>query len=105
VRLPYRAEQVTAVVERRAQEGYISGWKRVDGQVLVRRRYQPDGRSVRSKVKRMSRPSRWLILTGEERWSRSDSMGTRLVQTTKGRMTGGEARKLGRGGVVWMWLS
>ena len=91
------------------EQGYIEGYSvepaRV-GQVLrVKIKYTEDRRSVISGLKRVSRPGRRTYTDAREVPKVLGGMGTVIVSTSKGVMTGHQARKEGVGGevVAYVW--
>ncbi len=90
-------------------EGFISDFEVVDGEIKgkqvlrVHLKYigeRRDRRSVLTGLERISRPGR-RVYTGKQDipWVLS-GMGVSILSTSKGVMTGREARKLGLGGEV-----
>jgi small subunit ribosomal protein S8 len=91
------------------EQGYIEGYSvepaRV-GQVLrVKIKYTEDRRSVISGLKRVSTPGRRTYTNSNEVPKVLGGMGTVIVSTSKGVMTGHQARKEGVGGevVAYVW--
>ena len=91
------------------EQGYIESYSvepaRV-GQVLrVKLKYTEDRRSVISGLKRVSRPGRRTYTDSTEVPKVLGGMGTVIVTTSKGVMTGHQARKEGVGGevVAYVW--
>ena len=91
------------------EQGYIEGYSvepaRV-GQVLrVKIKYTEDRRSVISGLKRVSKPGRRTYTNSNEVPKVLGGMGTVIVSTSKGVMTGHQARKEGVGGevVAYVW--
>ena len=90
-----------------AEQGYIDGYstKSPDadhpGEVLqVRLKYTTDRRSAISGLKRVSRPGRRTYAGSREIPKVLGGMGTAIVSTSRGVMTGHEARNAGVGGEV-----
>jgi small subunit ribosomal protein S8 len=91
------------------EEGYISGFEVVDGDIPVikvlrlRLKYVGERRerqSVITNLQRISRPGRRVYASKEEiPWVLS-GMGIAILSTSKGLMTGQRARQLGVGGEV-----
>ena len=87
------------------QEGYISGFKRVetDGAPAVIRislKYGPRGENVISGLERVSRPGRRIYTRKTDiPWVLS-GIGVAILSTPKGVMTGARARQLGVGGEI-----
>jgi small subunit ribosomal protein S8 len=91
------------------EQGYIEDFEvepgRV-GQVLrVRLKYTEDRRSVISGLERLSRPGRRQYVSAREVPKVLGGMGTAIVSTSRGVMTGHEARRTGVGGelVARVW--
>jgi small subunit ribosomal protein S8 len=91
------------------EQGYIESYSvepaRV-GQVLrVKLKYTEDRRSVISGLKRVSRPGRRTYTDSSEVPKVLGGMGTVIVTTSKGVMTGHQARQEGVGGevVAYVW--
>jgi small subunit ribosomal protein S8 len=91
------------------EQGYIEGYSvepaRV-GQVLrVKLKYTEDRRSVISGLKRVSTPGRRHYAHSREVPKVLGGMGTVIVSTSKGVMTGHQARQQGVGGevVAYVW--
>ena len=91
------------------EEGFISGYEVVDGQVVgskvlrIRLKYvgeRRERRSVITGLERISRPGR-RIYTGKQEipWVLS-GIGIAILSTPKGVMTGQRARQLGVGGEI-----
>ena len=90
-----------------AEQGYIDGYSteapNVDhpGEILrVRLKYTNDRRSAISGLKRVSRPGRRTYAGSQEIPKVLGGMGTAIVSTSRGVMTGHEARNAGVGGEV-----
>jgi small subunit ribosomal protein S8 len=86
------------------EQGYIDDYRvepaRV-GQVLrVRLKYTEDRQSVISGMKRVSRPGRRAYVGAGEVPKVLGGMGTAILSTSRGVMTGHEARRAGVGGEV-----
>ena len=91
------------------EQGYIEDFGvepgRV-GQVLrIRLKYTEDRRSVISGLERLSRPGRRQYVSAREVPKVLGGMGTAIVSTSRGVMTGHEARRTGVGGelVARVW--
>jgi small subunit ribosomal protein S8 len=87
-----------------AEEGYIEGYRTESarvGQVLrVRLKYTEERRPVISGLRRVSRPGRRTYVGAPEVPRVLGGMGTALISTSSGVMTGHEARRRGLGGEV-----
>jgi small subunit ribosomal protein S8 len=90
-------------------EGYVSGYEVVDGEIPVQKMLRirlkyvgerRERRSVITGLERISRPGR-RVYTGKQEipWVLS-GMGVAILSTPKGVMTGQRARQLGVGGEV-----
>lgn len=90
-----------------SEQGYIDGFEieaanvEHPGEVLrVRLKYTSDRRSAISGLKRVSRPGRRTYAGAHEIPKVLGGMGTAIVSTSRGVMTGHEARIAGVGGEV-----
>ena len=86
------------------QEGYIKGYisegEGVHKVIRVALRYAPDGKSVITGIKRISKPGLRRYAGAADIPRVLGGMGTALLTTSKGLMTGREARKQKVGGEV-----
>jgi small subunit ribosomal protein S8 len=90
------------------QEGYISGFKMIepesaeDGRPLIRLflKYGPKGEKVISGLERVSRPGRRVYLGRDDVPRVMGGLGTAILTTSHGVMTGKDAVKAGVGGEV-----
>jgi small subunit ribosomal protein S8 len=87
------------------QEGYIGGFKTVDAaeQPAVLRialKYGPKGETVISGLERVSRPGRRVYLGRTEVTKVMGGLGTSILTTSRGVMTGRDAIRAGVGGEV-----
>jgi small subunit ribosomal protein S8 len=88
------------------EQGYIDGWDVVpatDGpgeRIRVRLKYTEDRRSVISGLRRISRPGKRTYVDARHIPRVQGGMGTAIVSTSRGVMTGHEARRDGVGGEV-----
>ena len=91
------------------EQGYIEGYSvepaRVGEVLRVKLKYTEDRRSVISGLKRVSRPGRRTYTHSGEVPKVLGGMGTVIVTTSKGVMTGHQARQQGVGGevVAYVW--
>jgi len=90
-----------------AEQGYVEGFDvepanaEHPGEVLrVRLKYTADRRSAISGLKRVSRPGRRTYAGAQEVPKVLGGMGTAIISTSRGVMTGHEARHAGVGGEV-----
>jgi small subunit ribosomal protein S8 len=89
-------------------EGYIQGFKvleagageRVQAQLRVNLKYGPRGERVITGIERVSRPGRRVYFGTEEVPTVLGGLGTSILTTSRGVMTGREARRQGVGGEV-----
>ena len=90
-------------------EGYISGFKTMDAAAesdIVRPsirlflKYGPRGEQVISGIERVSRPGRRVYFSRNEVPKVMGGLGTNILTTSRGVMTGREAAKAGVGGEV-----
>ena len=90
-----------------AEQGYIESWSVVPapdggaGQVIqIRLKYTDDRRSAISGLRRVSRPGRRAYVEARGIPKVQGGMGTAIVSTSRGVMTGHDARLAGVGGEV-----
>lgn len=93
-------------------EGYISGFKTVDPtpeskedgvvrtSIRLFLKYGPRGETVISGIERVSRPGRRVYFGRDEVPKVMGGLGTNILTTSRGVMTGREAAKAGVGGEV-----
>lgn len=99
--------EIAKILER---EGYISGYKELAaeadkgkvGRPMVRLllKYGPKGETVISGVERVSRPGRRVYLGRDDVTTVMGGLGTAILTTSHGIMTGKDAVKAGIGGEV-----
>jgi small subunit ribosomal protein S8 len=89
------------------EQGYIEGWAIVPAnedfpgeQISVRLKYTKERRPVISGIQRVSRPGRRIYVDHTHIPKIQGGMGTTVISTSRGVMTGHDARKLGVGGEV-----
>lgn len=89
------------------EQGYIQSWAVEppnDGaageRIRIELRYTEDRRSVISGLRRVSRPGRRTYVDAQSVPKSLGGMGTVIVSTSKGLMTGHDARRAGVGGEV-----
>jgi small subunit ribosomal protein S8 len=86
------------------QEGYVSAVKLVDGApqgtIRITLKYGPRGETVISGLERVSRPGRRVYLGSEDVPRVMGGLGTSILTTSRGVMTGREAQRAGVGGEV-----
>ena len=91
-----------AVAKLLAETGYVESVEWVDegyqGQVRVRLRYDKEGRGVIRSLKRESKPSRRLYVGAGEIPRVLNGMGVAIMSTSKGVITGKQARAAKVGG-------
>jgi small subunit ribosomal protein S8 len=100
-----------AIAEILQEEGYIEGYKVTDdhpqASMTIDMKYvgeRKDRHPVIRELKRVSRPGQRIYRgAGEIPWVKS-GMGTAIVTTSKGVMTGRRARSLGIGGEVLCYV-
>jgi small subunit ribosomal protein S8 len=83
-------------------EGYVSNYK-VIGEgahraIRIYLKYGPDGEKLISKIERVSKPGCRVYVGRDEIPSVLGGLGINIVSTSRGVMTGREARRLGVGG-------
>ena len=87
------------------QEGYIQGFRLIDGEatsaaIRIFLKYGPRGENVISGLERVSRPGRRVYLGRESVPKVMGGLGTSILTTSRGVMTGQDAIKAGVGGEV-----
>jgi small subunit ribosomal protein S8 len=89
------------------EQGYIESWaivpadaENVGEQISVRLKYTKERRPVISGIQRVSRPGRRIYVDHAHIPRIQGGMGTTVISTSRGVMTGHDARKLGVGGEV-----
>jgi small subunit ribosomal protein S8 len=89
------------------EQGYIEGFEmepptpgRAGDQIVLRLKYTEDRRPVITKLQRVSRPGRRVYVGADEVPRILGGMGTAIVSTSRGVMTGHEARQARVGGEV-----
>jgi small subunit ribosomal protein S8 len=91
------------------EQGYITGYStepaRVGDVLRVTLKYTEDRKPVISGMERVSRPGRRTYVNAGEIPKVLGGMGTTILSTSNGVMTGHEARKAGVGGevVAYVW--
>ena len=89
------------------EQGYIESFETVEGRpgaagerIVVRLKYTENRTSVISGIKRVSRPGQRTYVDAKHVPKVLGGMGTTIISTSKGVMTGHDARKAGVGGEV-----
>jgi small subunit ribosomal protein S8 len=88
------------------QEGYVAGVKHVPASdespevIRIQLKYGPRGENVITGLERVSRPGRRSYVSREEVPTVMGGLGTSILTTSQGVMTGREAAKAGVGGEV-----
>jgi small subunit ribosomal protein S8 len=90
-----------------AEQGYIDAWEVVSGSpgsagetIRIRLKYTDDRRSAITGLRRVSRPGRRTYVDAKHIPKVVGGMGTAIVSTSRGVMTGHDARAAGVGGEV-----
>ena len=110
-RVDLPASKLKAEIARILQdEGYIQGFRLVEGTeekgqkprqlIRVFLKYGPHGERVISGIERISRPGRRVYLGVDDVPPVLGGLGTNILTTSRGVMTGRAARKAGVGGEV-----
>ena len=110
-RVDMPASKLKAEIARILQdEGYIQGFRLIEepggksGQprpvIRIFLKYGPHGEKVISGIERISRPGRRVYMGREEVPTVLGGLGTSILTTSRGVMTGRAARKAGVGGEV-----
>ena len=88
------------------QEGYVSAVKLVEGDdsarsaIRITLKYGPRGETVITGLERVSRPGRRVYLGSGEVPKVMGGLGTSILTTSRGVMTGRDAERVGVGGEV-----
>ncbi len=89
------------------EQGYIAGYDSAPGvegsageKILVRLKYTEDRTSVISGLRRVSRPGQRTYVDAQHIPKVLGGMGTTIMSTSQGVMTGHDARRAGVGGEV-----
>ena len=89
------------------EEGYIAAWSTVEAdadhpgeRIRIQLRYTDDRKSVITNIKRASRPGQRYYVPHDRIPKVLGGMGTAIISTSHGVMTGHDARKEGVGGEV-----
>lgn len=86
------------------QEGFVSAVKMVggapQGTIRITLKYGPRGENVITGLERVSRPGRRVYLGSEDVPRVMGGLGTSILTTSRGVMTGREAQRAGVGGEV-----
>jgi len=89
------------------EQGYIESWTLIPGHdgeagqlIQIRLKYTEDRRSAISGLKRVSRPGRRTYVDARHIPKVLGGMGTAIISTSSGVMTGHDARAAGIGGEV-----
>ena len=94
------------------EQGYIEGFEMAPGEpgragerIVVRLKYTESRESVISGLKRISRPGQRTYVDSSSIPKVLGGMGTSIISTSRGVMTGHDARKMGVGGelVAQVW--
>ena len=91
------------------EQGYVNGFEveptKVGEVIRVRLRYTEDRDPVIQGMKRISRPGRRRYVPGSDVPRVQGGMGTAIISTSAGVMTGHEAKEKGVGGevVAYVW--
>jgi small subunit ribosomal protein S8 len=89
-----------------AEEGYIGGFRLVDAAedrpavIRITLKYGPRGETVISGLERVSRPGRRAYVGRDDVPKVLAGLGTSILTTSRGVMTGREAARVGVGGEV-----
>jgi small subunit ribosomal protein S8 len=86
------------------EEGYVANYRVADDDgkrtIKVYLKYRPDRRPVMTKIERISKPGCRVYVGAEEIPSVIGGMGINILTTSRGVMTGKQARTLGVGGEI-----
>ncbi|RIV16594.1 30S ribosomal protein S8 [Mycoplasmopsis gallopavonis] len=107
VSIPYSAKK-EAIVKLIESEGYIASYEvqgeKTEKQIVVTLKYKK-GQAAIVGIKRVSKPGLRVYVKAEEIPSVLSGYGTVIISTSKGLMTGKEARKANVGGeiIAYIW--
>jgi small subunit ribosomal protein S8 len=96
----FKAELARILVEQGYIEDYSTEPARVGSTLRLRLKYTDDRRPVISGLRRVSRPGRRQYVASDEVPKVMGGMGTAIITTSRGVMTGHDARRAGVGGEV-----
>ena len=96
----FKAEIARILTEQGYVEDYATEAGRVGDVLRVRLKYTQDRQPVITGMRRVSRPGRRTYVRADEVPKVLGGMGTAIISTSKGVMTGHEARREGVGGEV-----
>ena len=86
------------------EEGYVANYRVADDDgkrtIKVYLKYRPDRRPVMTKIERVSKPGCRVYANSKEIPSVIGGMGINILTTSRGVMTGKQARTLGVGGEI-----
>ncbi|WP_273842552.1 30S ribosomal protein S8 [Rubrobacter calidifluminis] len=86
------------------EEGYIKDYSEkgagAQARLVVELKYDPEGRSAITGLRRMSRPGRRIYRKRAEIPRVLDGLGVAILSTSRGILTDHEARRMGVGGEV-----
>jgi small subunit ribosomal protein S8 len=84
------------------EEGYIRDYKVIEEGIKkiikIEPNYTPDGEAVIKEIRRISKPGRRVYVKSSEIPRVRGGLGITILSTSKGIMTGTQARRLGIGG-------
>jgi small subunit ribosomal protein S8 len=99
-------EGIAAVLKK---EGFIEGFDRIDdgkqGMLRITLKYDQDGRSIISEIKRTSKPGRRIYLSVDKLPRVLAGLGIAIVSTSKGVMSDGSCRQANVGGEILCTVS
>ena len=96
----FKAELARILSEQGYIEGYTTEPARVGDTLRLRLKYTDDRRPVISGLRRVSRPGRRTYVSRDQVPKVLGGMGTAIISTSRGVMTGHDARREGVGGEV-----
>lgn len=98
-----------AIAEVMAKEGYIKGYRvKVRGGkrfIELYLKYSSDGERVITYLKRVSKPGRRIYVNKDQIPRVRNGLGICILSTSKGILTGREAKRLGVGGEVLCYVA
>ncbi|MCD6472558.1 30S ribosomal protein S8 [Candidatus Aerophobetes bacterium] len=98
-------EKIVSVLKK---EGFIKGYNVIEKEqkksLLIYLKYGNKGERVITHLERVSKPGRRVYVNKEKLPNLLDGLGVCILSTSKGIVTGKEARKLGVGGEILCYI-
>lgn len=104
-----RSKMKVAIAQVLEQEKYIQGYKNIEdehqGVIRIYLRYNQDQKSIIRNLSRVSKPGRRVYVRQEDVPQVLGGLGTAIISTSQGILTGKEAVKRGLGGELVATIS